>query len=236
MAAARIDPVAISAARSHVGCVRQINEDRLLDRPEQGLWVVADGMGGHRAGDVAATAVIDALATLPDAPEATMVGEALAAANRVIWNASARVGGMSGSTVAGLALVDDAALVFWIGDSRVYRWRDGALEQLTRDHSLVQEMVDAGVLTPEQARAHPRANVVTRALGVDPEAEPDMLTVPVEPGDRFLLCSDGLSGMVAPAELAQAMALPVAGAVDSLIAAAMAGGGRDNVTVVVVQP
>jgi serine/threonine protein phosphatase PrpC len=139
-----------------------------------------------------------------------------------------------GTTVAGL-LIDDAGFTaFWIGDSRVYRLRDGTLEQITRDHSLVQEMVDSGVLTPDQAVHHPNANIITRAIGIDVWTRPAMVSGEVLAGDTFLICSDGLSGMVGAEEIARLLAAAPAPAMDALIAAALDGGGTDNVTVIVI--
>lgn len=220
-----------SAARTHVGRVRQVNEDRLLDSPEFGLWAVADGMGGHVGGGAAATEAIRALCTLPQPVTLTAIEAALASAHEAVQGA----GDERGTTVAGLTLSgNNEVTAFWIGDSRVYRLRGGRLEQLTRDHSLVQELVDSGALTSEQAARHPHANIITRAIGIDAWIAPDSAASEAQPGDRFLICSDGLSSLVPADTIARLLAQEPAIAVDSLIAAALDEGGTDNVTVVVV--
>ncbi|RHW16949.1 serine/threonine-protein phosphatase [Sphingomonas gilva] len=219
-----------SAARTHVGRVRQVNEDRLFDAPESGLWAVADGMGGHVGGGAAATEAIRALCALSCPVTIDAIEAALASAHEAVHGA----GDERGTTVAGLTFSGGEVTAFWIGDSRVYRLRDGRLEQLTRDHSLVQELVDSGTLTPEQAARHPHANIITRAIGIDAWTAPDSTVSEARPGDRFLICSDGLSSLVAGDAIARLLAQEPASAVDSLIAAALDEGGTDNVTVVVV--
>lgn len=219
-----------SAARTHVGRVRQVNEDRLLDAPEIGLWAVADGMGGHVGGGAAATEAIRALCGLTDPVGMRDIQTALAAAHETVRGA----GDQRGTTIAGLMLDDACFTAFWIGDSRVYRLRGGMLEQITRDHSLVQEMVDSGVLTPDQAAHHPHANIITRAIGIDAWVPPAIISGDARRGDCFLICSDGLSGLVDDATIAGMLHGSPAAAVDALIAAALNAGGTDNVTVVVL--
>lgn len=222
-----------STARTHIGCVRQVNEDRFLDRPDCGLWAVADGMGGHSAGDLAATAAIRALADLADgAGKITKDG-----IRAVLDRANAEIMGfprLGGATVAGLVIDGGRFSVFWIGDSRVYLFRDGALERLSHDHSVVQELIDAGALAPDRAASHPQANVVTRALGTDACPEIDWTEGAVEPGDLFLLCSDGLCGPVSDATIAAELARHGLDAADPLIRRALDAGGPDNVTLVLV--
>ena len=222
-------------AATSVGRVRQVNEDRFLAVPP--LFVVADGMGGHGSGDVASTIAIaemSACAALrPLFKEAVLT--ALEHANRNIIEQDSRMG----TTVTGLAGLETAGgdhlMVFNVGDSRVYRLAGHRLEQLTVDHSEVQELVLAGVITREQARTHPRRNVITRALGSDPGLIPDHWLLPAVGGDRYLICSDGLFSEL-PDEVILAL-LTVGSpqqAAESLVAAANDAGGRDNVTVLVV--
>jgi protein phosphatase/serine/threonine-protein phosphatase Stp1 len=219
-----------SAARTHVGRVRQINEDRVLDAPERGLWAVADGMGGHVGGGAAATEAIRALCALGEPVTIEAIEAALRGAHATVQGA----GDERGTTIAGLVIVGCSFTAFWIGDSRVYRLRDGVLEQITRDHSLVQELVDGGVLSPAQAANHPHANIITRAIGIESWALPDTVSGEVLPGDRFLICSDGLSGLVQAIPITRMLGGEPAAAVDALIAAALDAGGTDNVTAVVI--
>ncbi len=229
-----------TALVSHVGLARELNEDSLLARPEIGLWAVADGMGGHGGGDVASHAVVEALKSLaPQASAADLLGEFERCIVRV--NAQLRALARSrGASVMGTTLV--ALLVHgahfacvWCGDSRVYLSRGGELSQISRDHSEVQELVDRGVLDEDEARSWPRRNVVTRALGVTDQAELEMVDGPAYAGDRFLLCSDGLTTHLADSEIA---ALLVTGdpqqACDDLLELTLRRGASDNVSLIVV--
>ena len=221
-----------------VGRVRRVNEDSYLAVPP--IYAVADGMGGHGSGDVASRLAIEALARCvelrPLFTEAVL--HALEEANQVIVSRAEPPSRM-GTTVTGLAGLETAGgdhlMVFNVGDSRVYRLASDRIVQLTVDHSEVQELVLAGVLSREQARTHPRRNVVTRALGTAPSSLADHWLLPATAGDRFLICSDGLSG-----ELPDEVILPlltVGGpqqAAEALVAAANDAGGRDNITAVVV--
>jgi serine/threonine-protein phosphatase Stp1 len=229
-----------SAVRSHVGCVRQVNEDRALDRPDLSIWAVADGMGGHDAGDRAAQMIVDSLGQA----DGTRSGWGLLDDIRLrLFEANATLvargrmsGRTSGATVVVLVARQGRCAWLWAGDSRGYRLRDGMLIQVTRDHSFVQELVDGGLLAPGDARLHPRANVVTRAVGADQTLEIELRHDTVQPGDRLLLCSDGLTGMLDDGEIAAILAGDdIDEAADGLIAAALAKGARDNVTVVLVQ-
>lgn len=226
-----------SAARTHVGKVRLLNEDRYLEAPEQGLWAVADGMGGHDAGDVAATMTVRALATLCDgaAPlDADAIRRTLQAVNGTIHAHMAERGQRGGCTIAGLWLDGCNVHVFWAGDSRVYRSRNGQFERLTRDHSVVQQLLDAGALTAEQAARHPQANIITRALGVDDQVDIDLCTIDLSAGDRFLLCSDGITAELDDAQLAGFMRQQPGEIMTMIMAAALTAGGRDNLTAILV--
>lgn len=221
-----------SAARTHVGRVRAVNEDRMLDLPERGLWAVADGMGGHAAGGAAATDAVRALCTLAaqDVPGVDAVDQALAQAHAAIRAA----GDDRGTTIAGLLLDGTRFTAFWIGDSRVYRLRERSLEQLSHDHSLVQELVDSGTLTPAQAARHPHANVITRAIGIDAWSPCEAVGGEAQRRDRFLICSDGLSSLVDAGMIAAALAGDPIAAADGLVSAALDAGGTDNVTAIVI--
>jgi protein phosphatase len=223
-------------AATDIGHVRKVNEDSYLASPP--LYAVADGMGGHAAGDVASALAVDVLAAYARFPlSVSVVLAALEEANKAIIRGDQGSG--MGTTVAGLALLDTAEdtrlMVFNVGDSRVYRLTEGRLDQVTVDHSEVQELVTLGAITREQARTHPRRNIVTRALGGYPELWPDHWLLPAVAGDRYLICSDGLHGEL-PDDALRAL-LASGGpqeAAESLVRAANEAGGHDNVTAIVV--
>jgi PPM family protein phosphatase len=224
-------------AATSVGRVRQVNEDSYLAVPP--LFVVADGMGGHGAGNVASRIAVEEMAACvalrPLLAEAVLA--TLAQANRQIIERDEA--NRMGTTVTGLAALETAGgdhlMVFNVGDSRVYRLAEGRLEQLTVDHSEVQELVLAGEITREQARTHPRRNVITRALGSDSSLLPDHWLLPAISGDRYLICSDGLFGEL-PDEVIRLLLAEGSSqqAAEVLVAAANDAGGHDNVTAVVV--
>ena len=227
-------------SRTDVGLRRKVNEDSLLVRTERGLWAVADGMGGHDAGDVASAKISEALLRLPvvyglDA----MVDGAVAAlknVNQELIDLAGNDGQHTiGSTVAGLAIAGDQYRCFWAGDSRAYRIRDGQIVQLTRDHSLVQDLVAAGMLTAEEAENHPNANVITRAVGVAEELKVDIVSGEALPGDQFLLATDGLTRMVDDREiLAELSSGASAEAAEKLIETVLSRGAPDNVSLIIV--
>lgn len=230
-----------SVSRTHVGLKRRVNEDSLMSRPERGLWVVADGMGGHEAGEVASASICDALRELPIVYRIDeLVENAVRSLRKVNGDLIqlARGDGSPrtiGSTVVGLAISGQEYRCFWAGDSRAYRWRDGDLIQLTRDHSLVQDLVIAGMLRPEEAHDHPQANVITRAIGVSEDLRVDTATGDARPGDIFLLASDGLTRVVADRELASFLSgssLDVMA--DNLVQLVLERGAPDNVTLILV--
>ncbi|MCC6716967.1 MAG: serine/threonine-protein phosphatase [Acetobacteraceae bacterium] len=228
-----------SWAASHPGAVRSHNEDSFVDRSDIGLWAVADGAGGHDAGEVASGLLKQALDAIPPALSASellaqvrlRVGEVHQALREEAQKRSSRT--VIASTLVVLLARDGHFACLWAGDSRVYLLRDGALSQVTRDHSLVQELVDAGTITAEEADGHPRANVITRAVGAAETMELDKVSNRLVAGDRFLLCSDGLSKTLADAELAELLADP--GPAERLIAEALARRASDNITVVAVE-
>lgn len=230
------------ASRTHVGLVRNINEDSILADPERGLWAVADGMGGHEAGEVASAMVIDALRSLPAGGDldqtAAEAVEALRQVNRKLIEL-ARSGGHQrtiGTTVVGLAAADGEFRCFWVGDSRAYLLRDGELRRLSHDHSLVQDLVDAGMLTEDQAETHENANLITRAVGASPGFDVDVVSGDAKPGDEFLLASDGLTRLVHDDELAKMLGrAPPEQAADTLLNTVLARGAPDNVSLIIAK-
>ncbi|WP_350349612.1 protein phosphatase 2C domain-containing protein [Agromyces sp. G08B096] len=237
------DAVVAHSAATDVGRVRQVNEDSYLaDAP---VYLVADGMGGHARGDAASRAVVETFRrhlTAGTASTPEQVLDAIHSANdavRALSDAGDEGVAVAGTTLAGVALVDAGAgqglkwMAFNVGDSRVYSWDGRRLRQVSVDHSAVQELVDAGLIDPADAERHPERNVITRALGADEYAEPDVWILPATGRQAFLLCSDGLTKEVDVDELAHILA--EGGRADELLAAALERGGRDNVTVVVVE-
>jgi serine/threonine protein phosphatase PrpC len=226
------DAIVRSTARTHVGLKRRINEDRVFDWPDGGVWAVADGMGGHRGGDLAAQSVIDSLRTLY-APDPADVMAALHRANAVIAERNNRTGEQAGTTVVALMRDGDGFQVAWAGDSRCYRVRDGRMALLTHDHSVVQELVDAGLVSAEDAHHHPHANVVTRALGVNASCVIDTRRVDARAGDHLLICSDGLSRSLVDGDIADAVT-DLDLLADTLIAQALRRDGSDNISLVLI--
>ncbi len=231
-----------SVAISHTGKVRSNNQDS--GYAGSNLFVVADGMGGHAGGDVASSLAVHRLKEL-DHPFASTgeaeraLQDAIGSTASVLIDTVARrpeLAGM-GTTVSGLIMVDDYAVIAHIGDSRIYLYRDDALTQITTDHTFVQRLVDSGRITPEEARYHPRRSVLMRVLGdMDPDPEIDTFIMPTQPGDRWLLCSDGLSGVVDDAHTSKVLGqkLPPGRTADLLLKQALDAGAPDNVTVVIV--
>ena len=230
--------IAAAAGLTDTGRKRRRNEDAFVCRAP--LFAVAVGMGGAQAGEVASRLAATAISErAPDSSGEAVVAALVAEANRRVWQRSQEDMSHSGmGTTITVALADLAGgtiAIGHVGDSRAYRIRDGALKQLTEDHSLVAELVRRGRLSPEEAETHPQRSVITRALGTDPEVEVDLFTVEALPGDLFLLCSDGLTTMVSDEEilkLAEESPGDLDAAVRALVNAANAAGGEDNITVV----
>ena len=228
------------SARSHVGLKRKVNEDAILALPEESLWLVADGMGGHEAGDYASRLVADMVASippgLPPADRLSAVRDAIGRAHNVIrQEAEARNAATIGTTVACLMLAKGHFVGLWAGDSRIYLLRDSKIQMLTTDHSFVAELVQAGQMNWDEAEQHPESNAITQAVGVGSEFELDKIRGEVQPGDRFLICSDGLSKYATFAMLQKALTeIPVETISDRLVQVALDGGGADNISVVVV--
>ena len=229
-------------AVTHPGTVRDHNEDIYVNRPDLGLWAVADGAGGHDAGEVASGLIATALDSIPPELSAeetlTQVRMRMAATHAALRERAARQGhGVIASTVVVLIARHGHFACLWAGDSRAYLLRDGALARVTRDHSLVQELVDCGEITDAEAENHPRANVITRAVGSEADmVELDKVTDRLADGDRFLLCSDGLSKELSDAEMLEILRADGPElAAERLVQAALARKARDNVTVVVLE-
>ena len=220
---------------THEGKVRVYNEDALLLRPEIGLWMVADGMGGHARGRWASATIIseaDAV-QLTDGfgPSLECVAEALRAANRTIHAAAEAAGEPMGSTVVALLIRDERFAGLWTGDSRLYRLRRGALARLTHDHSLVQDLVDREKLSPQEAQHHPMSHILSHAVGTESTLRLDLVVGELEDGDVFLLCSDGLTDVVDEAEISAHLSEPDQVS-RRLLDLALRRGAPDNVTVV----
>lgn len=224
-------------ARTDVGYTREHNEDSLLVQPP--LYVVCDGMGGHEAGEVASEiAVRELRAHAPAEPDADALGRAVDEANLAIIRAVSEGVGREGmgTTCTAAMLEGDHLAIAQCGDSRAYLLHNGALQQLTRDHSLVADLIERGEIQPEEARTHPWRSYITRALGLDPRIHADLYELSVDAGDRLMLCSDGLYSLVEDAQICRIMAAhadPQAAA-NALVDAALAAGGNDNVSVIVV--
>ncbi|MGR3436162.1 MAG: PP2C family protein-serine/threonine phosphatase [Shimia sp.] len=230
-----------TAAATHVGHVREINEDDMLSAPDMGVWAIADGMGGHAAGDVASRTVVEALATVGYATSAMDLERRVMdrlhgahAALHAMWPGSQA--GSSGSTVASLLVHGRTAAFLWAGDSRVYRMRDGRCRRMTVDHSKVQELIDAGRMTPEQAHRSDLRSIITRAVGVGATLVCDIWEGALEDGDLFLLCSDGLTEYLSDADLEAALreSRPLQDICDALVARVLDGEAIDNVTLILV--
>ena len=226
-----------SVSASQTGYVRTVNEDAHLDARENSLWVVADGMGGHSFGDKASRTVIDQLAGFTVSGHAAQNLEDIKArlikANEICRDEAS--GKIMGTTVAALYVHSSEGYFIWAGDSRIYRYRGDGLVQLTEDHSYVQELVSLGELRRDEMEQHPSSNIITRAVGVHHELEVEVNQATVQPGDRYLICTDGLFKDVTQDEIAGAMGLVSASeTLESLVELALDRGGRDNITAIVV--
>jgi serine/threonine protein phosphatase PrpC len=226
---------------SHCGYVRSVNEDSFLDSPQRGLWVVADGMGGHEAGDVASRMIVDAIQGLPQdlglAQSLDWIEDALEEVNGQLL-AMAREGGEDrtiGSTVMALVAQQHLGAFLWAGDSRLYRLRAQALERLSTDHSQVEQYVTQGQMTREQADQHPDRHIITRAVGSGDELYLDAELCQLRAGDRYLLCTDGLTRHIPETELADLLSEGDArSSCLQLINTTLDRGAKDNVTAVVI--
>ncbi|WP_167144052.1 PP2C family protein-serine/threonine phosphatase [Pseudomonas sp. OTU750018] len=232
-----------SAARTDTGKVRARNEDAFLALPEQGLWVVADGMGGHQNGALASRLIVEQLAE----PSAGDLPQRLDELRKRLHSLNRRLGQeltvtaahpdpVIGSTVVALLIEGDRAACVWAGDSRCYLWRGSRLYQLSRDHSLLQQLIDEQQLSPSEAARHPAAHALTRAIGASDELKLEILELDVLPGDAFLLCSDGLYQGVSVDDLCAALNLPSPQlTLNRLFQQALDGPARDNLSAVVIR-
>lgn len=223
-------------SRTDIGCLRDHNEDSLVVTPP--LFAVADGMGGHAAGEVASEIAVRVLSELaPEHPDGEALGRAIEEANRAVIQAAREGRGRQGmgTTMTAAMLEGERLVIAQVGDSRAYLLHQGKLQQLTRDHSLMADMIEAGQLTPEEARTHPQRSVITRALGSDAHLHPDIYEINVETGDRLLICSDGLSGMTFDDQIENTLrrVQDPQRCASQLVNEAIAAGGHDNVTVIV---
>lgn len=224
---------------THVGLVRKLNEDAYSERSDIGVWVVADGMGGHDAGEVASNAVVNAIGRL--APSQTF-DDTLSAVKRCLKDTNLQLHEQAiayakrrapGTTVVVLIIDGSQGAVVWVGDSRIYMCREQQLTQLTRDHSHVQSLVDQGFISAEEAESHSLANIITRAIGILDPVDLDSRLIDVLPGDQFLLCTDGLNRLVSNHEIESAMnTLGSKDAIQSLLKTTLDRGASDNVTLV----
>lgn len=227
-------------AKTHVGLKRKVNEDAILALPEESIWLVSDGMGGHAAGDYASRLIVDLIATiprgLPPSERMKAVRDAIRQAHGLIRaEAEAQGASVIGATVVCLMLADGHFVGFWAGDSRLYRLRDGEIRMLTSDHSVVASLVEAGQMTWDEAEQHPQSNAITRAVGVGDTVELDKIRGEIQSGDRFLICSDGLTKYATFGILENAMqGTPIETVSDKLLQIALTGGGADNISVIVV--
>ncbi len=237
----------IHAANTHVGMVRTGNEDAYLAEAtaDRGIYIVADGMGGHAAGEVASAMAVEIMSAalrasaLPLSALPTVAADAVRDANRAIFSRTIEEPdkhGM-GTTLTTMVIGDGRYMIAHVGDSRAYRLREGELTQITVDHSYVQEQVDAGYLTPEQARYHPFSNVITRCVGVANDVEPTIYEGELQDGDLYLLATDGLTGMVEDQGLHKILTARKSPGpmVDALLWDANRAGGVDNITAVIIQ-
>lgn len=227
-----------SSSVSKLGFVRSVNEDALLDAREQNLWVVADGMGGHSFGDEASRSIIDHLVSFRCRD--SMQDNLTDLENRITEAheqcRSHGNGQLMGSTVAALFVHDPYCFFIWAGDSRIYRYRNNQLQQMTEDHSLVQGLVSIGELDKEDMDKHPSSHIITRAVGVNADLDLEISHNEIASGDRYLICSDGLYKDITEQEISERLGLPsVEESLDNLVELALERGGTDNTTAIVVQ-
>ncbi len=230
----------ITAIRTHPGMIRKSNQDSLLAKEGAfPLYAVADGMGGHRGGNVASAMAVACLSEmdLSIPPDKGLLNDAVLLANSLIWKRQRSDFSLSGmgTTLTALWEGREDVILAHVGDSRAYLYRGGILTQKTSDHSLVGELLRSGAITPEMARNYPYRNIVTRAVGTDETLECDLIRENRQPLDRWLLCSDGLTEYATKENLLLAMQMPLEAAADTLLRLALDGGGRDNITLILLE-
>lgn len=228
-----------SVAKTDIGTIRKVNEDAFLDCSHLGMWCVADGMGGHAKGDVASKLIVDSLQALANTNSYPMttgqIKHELQQVNSRLVAMASEKQAVIGSTVVVLFFDQQFAHCIWAGDSRIYRLRNNKLTRLTQDHSQVEEMVQEGLLTPEEAERHPNANVITRAVGASEELDLDVVSDVKLDGDKYFLCSDGLNKVIDDVEIEKLLLnTPLDSIAPLLIQTSLERKARDNVTVIVV--
>lgn len=229
-----------SVAATNIGTVRKVNEDHYLQAPDSTVWCVADGMGGHARGDVASQMITQQLQRLIDqcdnTPLVPQIISCIQTVNNHLVTLSQAYNSIIGSTVAVLLFENQKAHCIWAGDSRIYRLRNNQLQRITRDHSQVEDMIDEGLIKPEEAESHPNSNIITRAVGASSQLELEIKTYELELSDKFILCSDGLNNVLSDDELKQSvLSTPLDLVTASLIETALARQARDNITVLVIE-
>jgi len=231
-----------SVGRTHVGKVRSLNEDSLVERGELRVWAVSDGMGGHTAGDVASSLITNAIRTLAPPPSgislADRLRETLTRANEELFRrgASKSRNATMGATVTVLGIEGDRYFCLWAGDSRLYLYHDGALTQVTRDHRFIQDLLDSGVLNELEAQHHPRRSVITRAVGVDATLKLDQREGDVAANDIFLLVTDGVTAVCKDSELAEVISTQeLSQAADEIVGRCLERGAPDNLSLVLIK-
>jgi serine/threonine protein phosphatase PrpC len=227
-----------TATVTHPGHVRKVNEDAVYVNPRRGIWLVADGMGGHRDGGIASSMIVEAVKNISDSN--SVLSDLLASVEGVNEKLLQRSNGLHehivGSTVNVLIVEGRRYTCLWAGDSRCYLARGGTVKQLSQDHTEVQELVNSGAITKQEALTWPRRNVITRAIGVDRDLELDAISGEIENGDCFILCSDGLTGHVSDDEiLAMVRKYSPKIACDELLNLALQRGGKDNISIIIAQ-
>jgi serine/threonine protein phosphatase PrpC len=224
--------------KTHPGCVRSANEDSAVGLPRDGIWAVADGMGGHANGQHASQTLARLIGDVAAPDDIVLacgtVSDAIHAANAEIYAEAEARGEQMGSTIVALVMRDRDFAVLWAGDSRAYLYRNNVLHRLTHDHTQVQEMVDRGLLSPDEAADHPMSHVLARAVGVRPTLELDAVSDTAEPGDIFLLCSDGVYNMVGDDEVAAILAASGRRSSETLVDLCLERGAPDNVTLILI--
>ncbi|MGB3620220.1 MAG: protein phosphatase 2C domain-containing protein [Ketobacter sp.] len=230
-----------SSVKSHAGNVRELNEDAFFSCEEKKIWCLADGMGGYDAGEVASSMVVDAVAAVTPVADlkdsAVLVCDALMQANREMTHQRLGCDSMMGSTVLVLLASEAECACIWAGDSRLYLYRDASLFQMSKDHSVVQELIDKGVIPTEEACQHPQSHVITRAVGADKHLDLEVIYFELQAGDVLLLCSDGLYSELTPDDIMHVLSLPGDSAykVSELIEKTLQQRASDNVTVSVIE-
>ncbi len=238
----------VSSAITHTGAVRELNEDSFVEIPEHGIWVVADGMGGHEAGEVASKIIVDDIKNSNFSEQQDTSynhQDKIALLRKSILNSNLKIRDISrqqyngrtiGSTVIAISLSTTHYNIIWAGDSRTYLFRDGHMQQITRDHSQVEELLANKLITPEEAENHPLANIITRAVGADEELLLDETSGTIQPGDIFLLCSDGLYNEISFADIEGLIkSSTISETNKAFIRSALVHGAKDNITSILIK-